>query len=291
MDENDILGVQLYPAGWPRKLQITLNNEGVKEKLIIEGLDIFGHHVEFRDENSTILKVILKDAPVEFNEETIIEIMEAYGDVVRVEKEMIYVDGRKTSWTTGTRFVFFSKLTTQIPPKINATLNGLTLSLEVTYRGQNEANEQKPTRCYRCGGDNHGVAACSFTEKVCYLCHTSGHAQKDCPRNDGTKADNDTLVFLSAQSPLSNWNTKYSFDIDGKTFNCVEQYVTYQKCQTFGDEEAAHEVMNEIAPRVMKLVGENIRNYDHRVWNMLVTDFVREGVRANFLTIKQKNIC
>lgn len=84
LEENEIVGVQLYPSGWPRKLQITVNEKELKERLIIQGLDMFGKHVEFRDENS-ILKITVKDAPVEWTDGTLISIMEKYGEVVRVD--------------------------------------------------------------------------------------------------------------------------------------------------------------------------------------------------------------
>ena len=31
VNEDDLIGIQLYPAGWPRKLQITVKNEELKD--------------------------------------------------------------------------------------------------------------------------------------------------------------------------------------------------------------------------------------------------------------------
>ena len=43
LKEEEVSGIQLYPAGWPRKLQLTVKDEGLKEKILMEGLDIFGN--------------------------------------------------------------------------------------------------------------------------------------------------------------------------------------------------------------------------------------------------------
>ena len=68
LKEEEVSGIQLYPAGWPRKLQLTVKDEGLKEKILMEGLDIFGKHIEWQDENNVLTKVILWDSPVEFTE-------------------------------------------------------------------------------------------------------------------------------------------------------------------------------------------------------------------------------
>ncbi len=80
--EEDVVGVQIYPADWPRKVQITLRDKEVKEKLVIEGLDIFCKHVDLKDESSTLHRVVVKDAPMEWDDAKLSDIFDNYGKVV-----------------------------------------------------------------------------------------------------------------------------------------------------------------------------------------------------------------
>ena len=96
MKEEEVSGIQLYPAGLPRKIQLTVKDEGLKEKILVEGLDIFSKHIEWQDENNVLTKVILRDALVEFTEKMICNEMDKYGKIVRAEREMVQVDGRHT---------------------------------------------------------------------------------------------------------------------------------------------------------------------------------------------------
>ena len=66
VEEDLIKGIQLYPSGWPRKLQISVEDVDLKNNIIVEGLDLFGVHVYFSDEDSVLTKVVLKDAPMEW---------------------------------------------------------------------------------------------------------------------------------------------------------------------------------------------------------------------------------
>ena len=235
LDEDAIEGIQLYPSGWPRKLQITVKSKDIKEKLLIEGLDIFDKHIEFRDENNTIVKVVVKDAPIEWTDDILMDIMQDYGEVVRMEKEMIYADGKKTSWTTGTRYIYLSSLTNHIPSRLEVTVSSAAFSLAVWYRGQSSDRLEKHD-CWRCGSTSHTPKECLHQEKVCYICKSKSHSQKDCPMNDGTKRSDEAVVFLSAKSCLSNWNMEYPFEIEGQQYTCVEQYVMKEKCLLFHDQ-------------------------------------------------------
>ena len=90
LDEDMIMGIQLYPAGWPRKLQISVADIDTKNRIIIEGLDLFGLHVDFRDDDSVLTKVVVKDAPMDWNNNFIMDLMSKYGEIVRVEKEICH---------------------------------------------------------------------------------------------------------------------------------------------------------------------------------------------------------
>ena len=152
LKEDEVEGIQLYPAGWPRKVQITVRNKEIKEKLVIEGLHLFGQQIDIKDESNDLVKVTVSDVPVEWPDKFVKSTLEDFGQVVRVEREMIYVDGRKTSWTTGIRFVFMAHIENQIPTKLTATCFRKQLTLSVWYRGQMFS---PGATCMQCGSDQH----------------------------------------------------------------------------------------------------------------------------------------
>ena len=281
LKEDDILGIQLYPAGWPRKLQMTLVNNDIKNRILVKGLDILGLHVEFRDEDNIVTKIVIKDAPMEWSDEFIIETMESYGEVVRTEKEMVYVDGRRTSWTTGTRFVYLSKIYDDIPSKLEVKIGIKVFTLSAWYRGQGGV-QAEPKACTRCGSSLHSAKTCPHEVKVCFTCKKPDHSNKECPQNDGTRKSDETMIFFNAKCPLNNRNSEYPFSVNDLKYLSVEQYVTHQKCLLFGDTHAATRVMQETHPRAIRDIGENLRNYDHRVWMGACRDILHKGVLAKF---------
>ena len=266
MEEANIAGLQLYPAGWPRKLQISVRSKDLKNRIIIEGLDLFGSHIDFRDDDSVITKVVVKDAPMDWDDDFMIELMSQYGDVIRAEKEMLYVEGKRTDCTTGTRFIFISKLSIVIPSKIDVRLGVKSFQLSVWYRGQSMTQNSVKNHCTQCGSETHETKACTHANKVCFTCHQADHAHKDCPQNNGTKRSEKALVFYNAKCPLSNWNIEYPFRINNKEYICVEQYAMEEKCNLFGDLNTAAKVMTETNPKNMRMLGDNVRNYNHKDW-------------------------
>ena len=279
--EDEIVGIQLYPAGWPRKLQITVANKDLKNTLLVEGLDIFGLHVDFRDEDNIVTKVIIKDAPMEWSKEFMIEIMGKYGEIVRVEREMVYVEGRRTSWTTGTWYTYVSKVYNSIPNKLEVKIDIKSFILTAWYRGQGDTQEEVKS-CSRCGSSGHNIKTCPHAGRVCFTCKGSDHANKDCPQNDGTRKSEEAMVFFSAKCPLNNRNTEYPFRIEGTEYSCVDQYAVEQKCLLFGDSQAAKQVMEETDPRNMKKIGDDLKSYDHRQWMDSCKRVVHKAVLAKF---------
>ena len=106
IDEHEVHGLQLYPQKWPKTVILSFKNESVKNKIYMEGLDIFNRHIELQDcSESAVVKVIVYDAPVGMTNEKLREIFSSYGDVIKVEEEMHKFNGRVTSWSTGNRLV------------------------------------------------------------------------------------------------------------------------------------------------------------------------------------------
>lgn len=263
--EDKVKGVQIVPSKWPRKILITLNDTEFKEKLMIEGLTIFNKHVDVQDENGSVRKIIVKDAPVEWSDDDLRNILQNYGNIVRIENERIYVNGAQTTWVTGTRYVFFSPLESHITHKLDVTYGTEKVSLVIWYRGQPIPGAPPGSRCSRCGSDQHAVRNCKKDTKVCFICQ-GNHMQQECPKNDGTKSNKDTLVFLSGKSTFSNFNMEYPVDIDGETFICNEQYIQGSKCRIFNDKDQFEKIMESEDPKEMKYLGDRVDNYDHDIW-------------------------
>ena len=69
-------------------------------------------------------------------------------------------------------------------------------------------------------------------------------------RNIGENA----IAFFTHLSPLSNFH-KGSFQIDGERFSSCEQYFTYQKALTVGEETIASKILNINDPVAIKHMG------------------------------------
>ena len=278
--EEDIEGVQIYPAAWPRKVMITVREKELKERLLIEGMALFGAHIDLRDENSTITRVTVQDAPVEWDDSVIGHKLADFGTVVRVEREHIYHENRRTPWTTGTRYVYFSPLMDHIPQKVALEHNGQKVTLSVWYRDRLTPG----VHCGKCGSSDHNTQKCPSEKKVCYRCGGNDHLQSDCPLNDGTKRSDKVVVFLSEKSYFSNFNMDCPIEIDGYEYLCNEQYIQSQKALICGDEYTAHEIMKMSDPRQMKRAGNRVRNYDDRKWKENCDEVVMTCVRKKFKT-------
>ena len=64
VDEKDVVGVQVFPQRWPRKVQLFCAHKAAKDCLMIRGLDIYGRHIELTEPGQGVIKVVIKDAPL-----------------------------------------------------------------------------------------------------------------------------------------------------------------------------------------------------------------------------------
>ena len=67
VDEKDILGVQVLPRKWPRKVHIVCAQRQAKECLLIHGLEIQGRHISVYEPGNGLLRVTLEDAPIDMS--------------------------------------------------------------------------------------------------------------------------------------------------------------------------------------------------------------------------------
>lgn len=83
-------------------------------------------------------------------------------------------------------------------------------------------------------------------------------------------------------SYMSNWY-KTSFEYGMRTYNCVEQYMMYQKAAIFKMWDIAEEIMNTDDPATMQKLGRTkSENFDAKVWEDTCYEVVKCGVLHKF---------
>lgn len=80
---------------------------------------------------------------------------------------------------------------------------------------------------------------------------------------------------------LSNWYMR-DFEIDGKTYCCVEQYMMEQKALLFADLEIAEQIMQTRNQQKMQDLGRAVRNFESVVWDGRKQLIVYTGILAKF---------
>lgn len=124
------------------------------------------------------------------------------------------------------------------------------------------------TYCRNCGAASHKQNECQHSKKLCFSCGSDSHLQYQCPMkmNRGFRENDTVYCFRGEKAVLSNFNVNFPIQVDGKKFICDEQYIVYQKAMLFNDKTTAQQVMEMNNPRRMKQLGNNINNYNHRLW-------------------------
>ncbi|KAK3612628.1 hypothetical protein CHS0354_042138 [Potamilus streckersoni] len=99
--------------------------------------------------------------------------------------------------------------------------------------------------------------------------------------NKGIAAESKYVFFYGIKSPFSQFHPA-RFVVDGKTYNCMEQYMHHQKAVTFKDEVKAKQILASSDPKEHKKLGRKVRNFDKEVWNNLSEEIVEKGNEAKF---------
>lgn len=71
---------------------------------------------------------------------------------------------------------------------------------------------------------------------------------------------------------------------EAKKYNCMEQYMMYQKATLFDDQEIADKIMETTDPGEIKALGRQIKNFNSKVWDAYKIQIVRAGLSAKFVT-------
>ena len=88
--------------------------------------------------------------------------------------------------------------------------------------------------------------------------------------------------FFWNGTPFSNW---WIVDFVGDCnikFNCVEQYMMFEKAMYFHDTDTAILILSAETPREQKKLGRLVKNYTNE-WDEVRYDIVKKGVREKFL--------
>ncbi len=84
------------------------------------------------------------------------------------------------------------------------------------------------------------------------------------------------------------WNGIYSqwypakMTIDGKEFNCCEQWMMWSKAMLFKDYATAQEIMEAEFPSHQKALGREVVGFDRNVWDSACLSIVYSGNLAKF---------
>lgn len=82
-----------------------------------------------------------------------------------------------------------------------------------------------------------------------------------------------TCVFFTKHSPLSNHHPS-SFQLEGHTFVCVEQFLAFNRAQLSGDEVLAKAAMDQQEPAEHKVILNTLRPNQPEVWKEKAKDYI-----------------
>jgi ribA/ribD-fused uncharacterized protein len=290
VNEEDVQGVQIYPSKWPRKVQIGLNGEAIKNQLLVAGLDIFDQHVDLvDDQEGPVSKYKIYDAPMDMDNEDISVVIEEYGKVLSIEDELLRVAGRETTWVTGTKIVSVCGLSEPLPTHIVTSYRNTTVTLTTwTRHSRFPQRDDKQRKCFKCGSSQHMYRECKVSGKLCFECRSSDHLVGDCPqrRNKQTseRETDEVVAFMGDGSVLSNLNMKYPITINGVEYVCNEQFIQSEKAKMFNDSETENKIMKSRNPQQIKKFGYEVDGFLGYRWRRYREDIVRLAVKTKFTT-------
>src|ERR1035437_4885004 len=85
---------------------------------------------------------------------------------------------------------------------------------------------------------------------------------------------------------FSNFHKK-NFVVDGKTFNCNEQWMMTCKAKLFKDNESEEKIRRLSEPKEQKKAGRNVKNFNKIKWDELAKEAVYVGAFHKFSQNKE----
>jgi ribA/ribD-fused uncharacterized protein len=80
---------------------------------------------------------------------------------------------------------------------------------------------------------------------------------------------------------LSNWHPS-QFELDGTSYNCVEQWMMCEKARLFGDDDTLKLILNSDDPAKQKKLGRKVSGFDPNVWAFAARNRVYWGLVEKF---------
>ena len=91
------------------------------------------------------------------------------------------------------------------------------------------------------------------------------------------------LLFNGSFTVWSNF-FRSTFELEGRQFNCVEQYYQFKKALHFHDTETAFQILATKQPWRQKWLGRKVRGFDKKRWS-----YANIQETSQFLWIKRGN--
>ena len=194
VDEKDVIGLQVVPQRWPRKVQILCAHQAAMDCLMIRGLDVYGRHIDLNVPGQGMTKIHIQDAPLGIPNDVLKDWVAQFGTVTEFRNEHVTVRRRRTSWRTGTRVAYVKMLKQPVPPSAKIQYKGEDIVFSAWHYGQSHIKcrfchdivpkghtcDKGPSRrCYNCGSDSHIKMKCT-QGKACFKCGSTSHIARDC---------------------------------------------------------------------------------------------------------------
>jgi len=89
------------------------------------------------------------------------------------------------------------------------------------------------------------------------------------------------ICYFGPDSVFSHWY-KCDFTVNGQAWNCVEQYIMYQKALLFSDPVIAEKIRRSSDPQRHRYLGREVAGFDRMSWQRHCRQYAFEADLAKF---------
>ena len=100
------------------------------------------------------------------------------------------------------------------------------------------------------------------------------------PERGCTSENKDVLCFFGRYSPLSNFY-KCSFNFNGRSYNCIEQFLQSRKAELLGDDATAQKILRQEDPADQKRIAKNLKDPQGQ-WSKVAQLEVKLALKEKF---------
>lgn len=166
---------------------------------------------------------------------------------------------------------------------------GTNIWISEDYPTTIKSNRQVLMKYYQAAKNSTQINKCSLKLDCLYLDGNqytvdSVHKILDFLQPDITSSvtTDDVHIFASKNAVLSNLHLK-DVAIDGRIFNCNEQFIQYSKANLFKDDCTARKILEEADPYKQMEMGKQVKGFKKEVWLNKVPRFLHHINREKFL--------